>query len=84
MTELTFSNNLLKIYTNKNSSIFSQAANLVLDDINGRIGIIYDDYDYKGNLPEIWKKYTLKKVCIVAPRRKTTFQSTASKAASGE
>ena len=31
MSEFTICNNLLKIYTNKNSSIFSQAGNLAFD-----------------------------------------------------
>ena len=61
MTEFTFSNNLLKIRTNKNSNIFLQAANLVSENIVGKIGIIYDDFDYKGNLKELWKQYKLDK-----------------------
>jgi hypothetical protein len=71
MTEFTICNNLVKIYTNKNSSIFSQAGNLAFDYITSRIGLIYDDFDYKGHLKELWGKYKLDKVFMNAPRRLT-------------
>jgi len=71
MSEYTFSNNLLKLYTNKNSNIFSQAGKLACKDLVGKIGIIYDDYDYKGNLKDLWKKDNLDNIFIIAPRRKT-------------
>ena len=45
MTEFLFSNNLLKIHTNKNSSVFSLAGESIYNKINGKYGIIYDDYD---------------------------------------
>jgi hypothetical protein len=73
MTEYTFSNNLLKIRTNKNSNIFSQAGNLAGENIIGKFGIIYDDFDYKGDLKDKWKQYKLEKIFINAPRRKTRY-----------
>jgi len=71
MSEFTFSNNFLKLYTNKNSSVFSQAAELASKDVTGKIGIIYDDYDYKGDVKELWGKYKLDKIFMNAPRRLT-------------
>ncbi len=71
MSEFTFSTNLLKLYTNKNSSIFSQATELACKDVTGKIGIIYDDFDYKGNLKESWKQYKLNNIFINATRRLT-------------
>lgn len=71
MSEFTFSNNFLKLYTNKNSSSFSHAAELASKDITGKIGIIYDDYDYKGDVKELWGKYKLDKIFMNAPRRLT-------------
>lgn len=71
MSDLTFSNNLIKMYTNKNVNILSAGAKLALDYINGKIGLIYDDYDYKGNLVQEWKKYKLEEIYINSPRKKT-------------
>ena len=71
MSDFTFSNNFLKLYTNKNSSIFSHAAELASKDITGKIGIIYDDYDYKGDVKELWGKYKLDNFFMNAPRRLT-------------
>ena len=71
MSELTFSKNLIKLYTNKNRNIFKEAGKLVEDKINKKIGLIYDDYDYKGKIVEKWKHYNLDTIFIVAPRRKT-------------
>lgn len=71
MSELTFYKSLLKIYTNKNSSVFSRAGNCISNDLTGRIGLIYDDFDYKGDVEELWKKYNLDKIFINAPRRIT-------------
>ena len=71
MSEFIFSNSLLKIYTNKNSSVFSRAGNSISNEIKGRIGVIYDDFDYKGNLKESWKQYNLNHIFINAPRRLT-------------
>ena len=68
MSEFTFSSNLIKLYTNKNSSIFSRAAELACKDLTGKIGIIYDDYDYKGDVKELWGKYNLNKIFMNAPR----------------
>ena len=41
MPELTFSNNVLKLYTNKSSSIFALAGESISDNINGKYGIIF-------------------------------------------
>lgn len=72
MNELTFNNNhFLKIYTNKNSSIFSKAGSLAYINVVGKIGIIYDDYDYKGCVKDLLKKDNLDKIFINAPRRLT-------------
>ena len=71
MSEFTFSKSLLKVYTNRNSSVFSRAGNSITNDLSGRIGVIYDDFDYKGNLKELWKQYNLSDIFINAPRRVT-------------
>ena len=71
MTDLTFSNNLLKIHTNKNLSVFSLAGNGICNNINGKYGIIYDDFDCKKNIIDNWKSYNLNTIFTVAPRRKT-------------
>lgn len=71
MSEFTFSKSILKIYTNRNSSVFSRAGNSISNDLSGRIGVIYDDFDYKGNLKELWKQYNLSDIFINAPRRVT-------------
>lgn len=71
MSDFTFTTNLLKIYTNKNSSIFSQAGNLAINDINDKIGFIYDDFDYKDDFKKMWGKYNLNKIFVNAPRRLT-------------
>lgn len=71
MNELTFINHLLKIYTNKNTSIFKKAGVLAFKNLVGRIGIIYDDYDYKEDLKDLLKKDSLDKIFINAPRRIT-------------
>ena len=75
MSELTLFNGLLiKLYTNKNFSIFKSG---VLDaekslDISGIYGIIYDDYDIKEELKKKWlKEYNDIKIFNVARRRKT-------------
>ena len=71
MNELIFTNNLLKIYTNKNRKIFSQAGHITYKDLLGKVGIIYDDYDYKGSPKDLMKNDGLDKIFINAPRRIT-------------
>ena len=71
MSDLSFSNGLLKIYTNKNSSIFSEAGKSVSNNINGRYGIVYDDFDCNAEVINSWKPYNLQIIFTIAPRRKT-------------
>ena len=71
MSELTFSNNLLKMYTNKNSSVFSLAGEMVHNKIRGKYGIVYDDFDCKKEVINSWKSYNLQTIFTNAPRRKT-------------
>jgi hypothetical protein len=71
MSELTFSNNVLKVYTNKSSSIFALAGESISNNINGKYGIIYDDFDCKTDIIDSWKSYKLQTIFINAPRRKT-------------
>ena len=71
MSELTFSNNLLKISTNKNSSVFSLAGEMVHNKIQGKYGIVYDDFDCKKEVMNSWRPYNLHTIFTNAPRRKT-------------
>ncbi len=71
MSNLTFYNNLLKIYTNKNSSVFSLAGEIVHNKIQGKYGIVYDDFDCKKEVINSWKTYNLHAIFMNAPRRKT-------------
>ncbi len=71
MTEVLFSNNLLKLFTNKNNSVFRGACKEIYSDIKGRVGFIYDDFDYNPKLIESWKQYNLDKIFVNARRRKT-------------
>lgn len=71
MSELTFSRNILKIYTNKCSNIFSLAGESVFNDIDGKIGIVYDDFDCKQDIIDNWKPYKLERIFTLANRRKT-------------
>ena len=71
MSELTFSNNLLKMYTNKNSSVFSLAGEMVHNKIQGKYGIVYDDFDCKKEVMNSWRPYNLHTIFTNAPRRKT-------------
>ena len=71
MTEFLFSNNLLKIHTNKNSSVFSLAGESIYNKISGKYGIIYDDYDCNKDIIQSWKSDKLQTIFTNAPRRKT-------------
>jgi hypothetical protein len=71
MTECTFSNNLLKVYTNKSPSVFSLAGEIVHNKIQGKYGIVYDDFDCKKTTINSWKPYKLQTIFTNAPRRKT-------------
>lgn len=71
MSEALFSNNLLKLFTNKNNSIFRSACQQMYPNIKGKVGFIYDDFDYNQKLIESWTPYNLDKLFINAKRRKT-------------
>jgi hypothetical protein len=71
MSEITTFDNLIKVYTNKNSHIFKQASEIAIHDIKGKYGFIYDDYDYKGDLVNTWKPLKIENIFINAPRRIT-------------
>ena len=75
MTEFTLLNGLLiKLYTNKNSTIFNSGALEVQKniDVNGIFGLIYDDYDVKDELKKKWEReYRDIKIYTVAKRKKT-------------
>lgn len=71
MSEITTFNDLIKVYTNKNRLIFKEASEIAIHYIKGKYGFIYDDYDYKGDLVNIWKALKLETIFINAPRRIT-------------
>lgn len=75
MSEFVHSKELLVVYTNKNSSIFYKASNMVLDtyDLQGNvIGILYDDFDIDTTIRDRWvRKYNNIQIMTVAPRKKT-------------
>lgn len=77
MSELTLLNGLLiKLYTNKNLSIFKssliEAKESIDIDISGIYGIIYDDFDIKEEIKKRWlTDYNGIKIFNVARRRKT-------------
>jgi len=71
MSQFTFANNLLKIYTNKCSSEISAAGQDIYNNIEGKYGFIYDDYDCNREILDSWKQYKLEKIFTIARRRKT-------------
>ena len=74
MSEIVLSDSMLVVHTNKNSSIFREAAKRVQDnyDPNGIFGVLYDDFDAQQSIYDRWKKlYQNINIMKVAPRRIT-------------
>lgn len=71
MTNLLFSNNLLVVYTNKASRVFSLACENMYNSVKGRYGIIYSDYDCDKKILDEWKQYNLQRMFFTAPVSKT-------------
>ena len=71
MSTFTFSDRFLKIYTNKNSSVFNNAGKEAYKNIEGSYAVMYNDYDCDRKMIEEWKKENFNSVFINSPRRKT-------------
>lgn len=71
MTSLFLSNNLLVVYTNKASRVFSLAGENMCNSVKGRYGLIYSDYDCDKKILDEWKQYNLQRVFFTAPVSKT-------------
>jgi len=73
LEEMCLEQQLLKIYTNKNSSVFKKASQKASKYIHkGCYGFIYDDFNPDMNLKRNWeKKYKNIKVFNIAPMKKT-------------
>ena len=56
MTSYIISDKMLKIYTNKNSSVFKRAADEAYSSLpDGKYGIVYDDFNPDMTLYSNWK-----------------------------
>lgn len=71
MSTFTFSDRFLKVYTNKNSSVFNNAGMLAYKNINGSYAVMYNDYDCDKKMIDEWKKDNFKTIFTNSPRRKT-------------
>ncbi len=74
MTNITISDKLLKVYTNKNNAIFRSGADQAYSHIEqkGQFGILYDDFNANPEILKSWKKdYPEMVVYSVAKRGKT-------------
>lgn len=71
MTTFTYSDKLLRIYTNRNRSVFKYVGETLYKNITGKYGIIYDDFDCNQKIISNWKQYNLTTIFIICPRRKT-------------
>lgn len=74
MTEITVNEKVLKVYTNKNSSIFREGAAMAYEHIheNEQYGVLYDDFNANDEVREKWiKEYPNMTIYKVAKRGKT-------------
>ena len=71
MSTFTFSDKFLKVYTNKNSSVFSDAGKQAYKDIEGRYGVMYNDFDCDKKMINDWKGERFERFFTNSPRRLT-------------
>ena len=71
MSSFTFSDRYLKIYTNKNSSVFQNAGKKAYKNIEGKYAIIYSDYNCDKKMLDEWKKDNFQTVFYNSTRGKT-------------
>ena len=71
MSTFTFSDRYLKIYTNKNSSVFNSAGQKAYTNIEGRYAVIYSDYNCDRKMIDDWKKENFQTVFYNSTRGKT-------------